>query len=438
MFIHHPSAFCITIASVALLLSPGACFATNQILDECVFEGNERTIQQNPLSALWWDDKGKFKSPGFDVPSTANWKGYEASWEIKDQKLYLKSFTAARGGTQVEVSELVPGGSLPLHATFYSGQIHFPLGKPVGDPPVFGRPLKFSTVIVFEIEQGKVTKMTLEPNFRVVDTWNGLVNDAPTPGPLAPISTSATIRAPKGVRAGKIDGLTKILRVHGLNDLTIDVADYSFDSIVVEIDFAPSVGQARAVQLYDELLDFDGSIQLDGPPTAQKPQQTKRPERLDAFDPMQPFRLELGRGSGLNGLNTTVIHPDGRVVMHRLGSLGPEGVSSDTTYWYECQFQLPPQAIQTLAKEVARLKIPRLDKEYSANIVDGGQWIVRLEQDGKSRSIYMNNTFPRQAQDLASFVDALVVRHGGRLVWTEVSARNGRNHEEDLWESIRD
>jgi hypothetical protein len=67
--------------------------------------------------------------PKFDVRRTSNYKGYEASWEIRDSRLFLTSFAAATNRAPQPVSVLFPTRELPILADWFSGPLHVIGGK---------------------------------------------------------------------------------------------------------------------------------------------------------------------------------------------------------------------------------------------------------------------------------------------------------------------
>ena len=161
---------------LALLLTASPAFATQQIWDRLRFEGRTYAIPQVPLNALWMTEDGRLELPGFDVMSSANWKGYIAEWEVFDSRLYLTKFKARRDGRRVPISEFVngvEGKGRPVLAKWFSGRIHVPFGDYRGTHAL-------TSIIVFHIAKGRVTKAEILFNRPLVQTWNGL------PAPKAP------------------------------------------------------------------------------------------------------------------------------------------------------------------------------------------------------------------------------------------------------------
>jgi hypothetical protein len=108
---------------MALLLTLFAfcSFATDQVRDIVTFRGERSTTLERPLN----DFLRRLPTvPRFDVSSTANYKGYTATWELKDSRLFLKSFNATTNGHPFSVAWLFPTRSLPILADWYSGTLH--------------------------------------------------------------------------------------------------------------------------------------------------------------------------------------------------------------------------------------------------------------------------------------------------------------------------
>ncbi len=63
-------------------------FATAQYSDKIVYKGKEFNLNSNPLESYF--DKYPAKRPKDGVMSTALWRGYVATFEIRDNQLFLK------------------------------------------------------------------------------------------------------------------------------------------------------------------------------------------------------------------------------------------------------------------------------------------------------------------------------------------------------------
>ena len=65
-----------------------AVFGTAQTPDKIIYKGKEYSLNSNPLESYF--EKYPDKRPKGEVRSTGLWRGYVATFEIKDNQLYLK------------------------------------------------------------------------------------------------------------------------------------------------------------------------------------------------------------------------------------------------------------------------------------------------------------------------------------------------------------
>jgi hypothetical protein len=118
---------------LALALSPAAK-ATAQASDLLIVQGKEFALNTNPLETQL--EQKQWKPPEEAVISSGNWRGYIATWEVKDDKLFLKNVTILVGDHKDEsgylrkpiISDLYPGASEVL-ADWYTGALIVPDGK---------------------------------------------------------------------------------------------------------------------------------------------------------------------------------------------------------------------------------------------------------------------------------------------------------------------
>ncbi len=113
-------------AALAITLAVVPSLGTEQARDLITFAGQQNLMLERPLN----DFLGRLpKIPRFDISDTANYKGYEATWELKDSRLYLATFLATTNRRPYSVSRLFPGRKLPIHAAWYSGTLHILSGR---------------------------------------------------------------------------------------------------------------------------------------------------------------------------------------------------------------------------------------------------------------------------------------------------------------------
>jgi hypothetical protein len=112
--------------ALALVLVALPAFATEQARDTIAFAGQQDSMLERPLNDFL---KRLPLIPRFDIPSTANYKGYTASWEVKDSRLFLATFHATTNRQPYSISSLFPGRKLPIQADWYSGTVHIVGGR---------------------------------------------------------------------------------------------------------------------------------------------------------------------------------------------------------------------------------------------------------------------------------------------------------------------
>lgn len=155
------------------------------------------------------------------------------------------------------------------------------------------------------------------------------------------------------------------------------------------------------------------------------------------IDSTQPFYLEFGRGSGWHGLNTVKIDQTGRVTLHRMLSEHQQGVIVQT--WEVATIQLSPVAVAEVLDRVEANDLIALRKVYRRkNIADGTQWVLWIKQGDREKSVYFTNQFPSAITRFADQLDEILARAGlGSVAWQPAPGRESRQHERELWESIK-
>jgi hypothetical protein len=124
----HVPAFIRIFSSLAFAFVCISGFATEQVHDTIKFAGRQDAILECPFNDFL---KRLPTIPRFDIPNTANYKGYTASWMVKDSRLYLATFHATTNHQSYSISSLFPARKLPIHADWYSGALHVISGKQV-------------------------------------------------------------------------------------------------------------------------------------------------------------------------------------------------------------------------------------------------------------------------------------------------------------------
>jgi hypothetical protein len=156
-------------AKVFILAAIAYCsilvFATAQQGDMLLLDGKKYSIYTNPLAPYLETNPGKL--PKSDVSSTALWRGYVATWEVKDDHLLLVDVAILKSvseqnhkGVSTELSSVMskmfPGGKA-VPANWFSGHIIVPNGKLVQYIHM-GYASTYENYIVLRIEKGAVRR----------------------------------------------------------------------------------------------------------------------------------------------------------------------------------------------------------------------------------------------------------------------------------------
>jgi hypothetical protein len=101
---------------------------TAQVSETLTYHGKEIMMFSNPLD-LYLRESGL----NFVSPSTANWRGYEGTWEIKFfegvERLYLVGLVAYKSYDRVlGLADLFPEFPTGVFAHWFSGEIRLPQG----------------------------------------------------------------------------------------------------------------------------------------------------------------------------------------------------------------------------------------------------------------------------------------------------------------------
>lgn len=154
------------------------------------------------------------------------------------------------------------------------------------------------------------------------------------------------------------------------------------------------------------------------------------------IDATQPFRLEFGRGSGWQGLETVKIDQSGCVVLHRMKRERREDATLET--WETATLSLPPDGLADVLKAIDENGLMGLHKSYSTDVQDGTQWVLWIKQGEREKSVYFNNSFPNVITRFAEQLDGtLAAAELDKVTWQPVPPSESRQHERELWNSIK-
>jgi len=141
-----------------------SAFATAQYPDKIFYDGKEYDLLSNPMELYFQKNPGR--KPQTEMKSTALWRGYVASFEIKDGELLLKDVRIMvdpstnkkdyeRGWKSV-LSDVVPDGK-PLKIDWFAGLLVLPYGKLVNYVHM-GYASTYENYILLEIAAGDFKK----------------------------------------------------------------------------------------------------------------------------------------------------------------------------------------------------------------------------------------------------------------------------------------
>jgi hypothetical protein len=150
-----------------------------------------------------------------------------------------------------------------------------------------------------------------------------------------------------------------------------------------------------------------------------------------------PYRIEFGRGSGWHGLDTIKIRQDGTVTLHRLSREYIGQVAND--FVETATLQLRPESLARVREAVDGTGVLGLYREYhEPDVADGTQWVLWVQQGEGETSVYCNNYFPKAIVRFADALDGILAEGGlGEVEWHRVPDAEARNHERELWDSIK-
>jgi hypothetical protein len=116
-----------------LLLVPINAFATAQIPDRILYQGETYPLFSEPLERYLSENTPRTKEL-FPSVCTACWRGYVATWEVKENYLYITKLaegTCGPDAKEIPISNIFPGETAPVKAVWYSGDLRIPQGKPL-------------------------------------------------------------------------------------------------------------------------------------------------------------------------------------------------------------------------------------------------------------------------------------------------------------------
>ena len=220
----------------------------------------------------------------------------------------------------------------------------------------------------------------------------------------------------------------------------------TFTAILLSLSFAGCAGESTdfsKVTPYDEGLDEFSCSRVD---------KVESPNW--ALDIGRPYTLEFGRGSGMGGLENTVIHADGGVVLTRFTTWNiPEDWSASLKSYNgamprgwaaygagslarRATSRLSAGSVEHIARAVVAYGLLDMPKAYHANVNDGTQWVFWIRQDGRTKSVYFNNHFPVSIRRFATVLDR-ELEIARPSPWIPLTEEQFKASEKDIWDSLR-
>lgn len=159
------------LAVFILLIIPQTTFATAQFPDILIYKGKKVSINSNPLESYFNEEHPRPRDL-FQFTCTAIWRGYVATWEIKDDYLYLVKLvegTCSDNAKKIPLSRIFPGAKKSIKAIWYSGTLIIPEGK-ILDYVHMGYESLYEKETRLTIEDGKlVDSKTIDNKSREIE-----------------------------------------------------------------------------------------------------------------------------------------------------------------------------------------------------------------------------------------------------------------------------
>ena len=114
-----------------LLLVPMHVFATAQIPDRMLYQGETYPLFTEPLEQ-YFSEQAPRREALFPSVCTACWRGYVATWEVKENYLYITKLVAGTcrpDASEIPLATIFPGQTAPVKAVWFSGELRIPQGK---------------------------------------------------------------------------------------------------------------------------------------------------------------------------------------------------------------------------------------------------------------------------------------------------------------------
>ena len=153
------------LTTLFLIVLTGNVWATAQMGDILVYQGQNKSIFSNPLE-FYFDEQHPRPNEVFQFSCTANWRGYVATWKIEEDYLYLVKLvegSCSHDAPEIPLGSIFPEQQSPIKATWFTGRLRIPLGKRLQYVHM-GYGSVYEKALFLSIENGKLIGETLVDN----------------------------------------------------------------------------------------------------------------------------------------------------------------------------------------------------------------------------------------------------------------------------------
>ncbi|TXL70855.1 hypothetical protein FHP25_32560 [Vineibacter terrae] len=140
---------------------------TAQVPETLLYNGESLAMCVEPLE-VWFKLVGQDESP-FEAMSSANWRGYIGTWEIKDSRLYLVGLRGTlKNGEDGSIETFFPGFQDRAFAHWFSGRIRAPRGKLLKYVHT-AYASQYEQDVVFHVDRGIIQSINVRENGEAED-----------------------------------------------------------------------------------------------------------------------------------------------------------------------------------------------------------------------------------------------------------------------------
>ncbi|KKP52834.1 MAG: hypothetical protein UR43_C0010G0025 [candidate division TM6 bacterium GW2011_GWF2_33_332] len=135
-------------------------FSTAQISDKIIYKGKTYKLHCNPLESYF--NKNPDKRPKSEIMSTALWRGYVATFKIKNKQLFLKDIKVMVSGKnsykkwKSVIKEVFPNQK-EIKIDWFTGLLVLPYGKRINYVHM-GYGSTYENYILIELDNGNFNK----------------------------------------------------------------------------------------------------------------------------------------------------------------------------------------------------------------------------------------------------------------------------------------